>query len=95
MSRALKTYLLVFAVLIAVMIVIDQTRQKPLDWSPSYYLDEKKPLDLYVLNQEIDRLFDDSVVRYSKSPFEYFQPSGQPGYTERDLPVHQGICIYR
>lgn len=73
MSRALKTYLLVFAVLIAVMIVIDQTRQKPLDWSPSYYLDEKKPLDLYVLNQEIDRLFDDSVVRYSKSPFEYFQ----------------------
>ena len=73
MSKTLKIYLFAFAVLIAVMIVIDQTRQRPLDWFPSYYLDEKKPLDLYVLNGEIDQLFSDSVVRYGKSPFEYFQ----------------------
>lgn len=73
MSKTLKIYLFAFAVLIAVMIVIDQTRQRPLDWFPSYYLDEKKPLDLYVLNGEIDHLFSDSVVRYGKNPFEYFQ----------------------
>lgn len=73
MSKTLKIYLSVFAILIAAMIAIDQTRQRPLDWFPGYYLDEKKPLDLYVLNQEIDHLFNDSVIRYSKNPFEYFQ----------------------
>lgn len=72
MSRTLRIYLLVFAVLIAVMIAIDQMREKPLDWSPTYHLDEKKPLDLYVLNREIDYLFDDSVARFDKNPFEYF-----------------------
>ena len=73
MSKTLKIYLFVYAILIAVMIVIDRTIQKPLDWSPSYYLDGKKPLDLYVLNQEIDDLFNDTVIRYSKNPYEYFQ----------------------
>lgn len=73
MSKTLKIYLFVFAILIAVMIVIDQTRKRPLDWFASYYLDEKKPLDLYVLDQEIDHLFNDTVIRYSRNPFEYFQ----------------------
>ncbi|WP_294081357.1 DUF4350 domain-containing protein [Proteiniphilum sp. UBA5384] len=74
MSRALKIYLILFAVLIAVMIAIDLSREKPLDWSPTYYLDGKKPLDLYVMDREIDHLFNGSVVRYDKNPFEYFQP---------------------
>lgn len=73
MSRTLKIYLILFAVLIVVMIAIDRSREKPLDWLPTYYLNEKKPLDLYVMDQEIDHLFNDSIVRYDKNPFEYFQ----------------------
>ncbi|MDR2816431.1 MAG: hypothetical protein LBB62_06995 [Proteiniphilum sp.] len=73
MNKTLKIYLLVFAVLIAVMVAIDLTREKPPDWSPTYYLDEKNPLDLYVLNREANRLFNDSVIRYDRNPFEYFQ----------------------
>ena len=73
MSRALKIYLILFAVLIAVTIAIDRSREKPLDWSQTYYLDGKKPLDLYVMDREIDHLFNDSVIRYDKNPFEYFQ----------------------
>lgn len=73
MSRTLKIYLLVFAILIAVMIAIDQTREKPVDWSPTYSLDEKKPLDLYVFNEEIDRLFGRTIVRYGENPYEYFR----------------------
>lgn len=72
MSKTLKTYLFLFAVLIAIMVVIDQMRQKPPDWSPTYQLNGKKPLDLYVLNQEINHLFNDSVFRYDRSPYEYF-----------------------
>lgn len=73
MSRALKIYLFVFAILIAVMIVIDLSREKPLDWSATYHLNGKKPLDLYVMDREIDHLFNDRVVRYDKNPFQYFQ----------------------
>lgn len=73
MNRTLKIYLFLFAILIAGIIVVDQTREKPLDWSLSYHLDEKKPFDLYVLNQEIDHLLDASIVRYNKNPFEYFR----------------------
>ncbi len=73
MSKTLKIYLLVFAVLIALMIAIDQSREKPLDWSPTYLLDDKKPLDLYVLNREIDHLINNTVVRYDRNPYEYFQ----------------------
>lgn len=72
MSKTLKIYLLLFTALIVVMIAIDQSRDKPLDWSRTYNLDEKNPLDLYVLNQEIDHLFNGNIVRYDKNPFQYF-----------------------
>lgn len=73
MSKALKIYLFGFLLIIVLMISIDQAREKPLDWSATYFLNDKKPLDLFVFNQEIETLFADTLIRYQKNPFEYFR----------------------
>lgn len=73
MNKTLKIYLFSFILLIVLMVAIDQSRTKPLDWRPSFQLADKIPLGLYVLNQEIDKIMNDSVTRYAKSPYEYFE----------------------
>lgn len=73
MSKSLRMYLIALIVLIAVVFVIDSSRVKPLNWYPSYELNHKNPMDLYILNHEIDSLLATSVIRYEKTPFEYFE----------------------
>lgn len=71
MSKALKIYIFSFVVLIVLMIAVDQSRTKPLDWTPSYQLPDKIPMGLYVLDREIDHLLGDSATRYENTFYEY------------------------
>lgn len=73
MNRSLRIYLIALIALLVIVFIIDSSRQKPLNWYPSYMLNHKNPMDLYILNQEIDTLLSTSVTRYDKTPFEYFE----------------------
>ncbi|MDR1517824.1 MAG: hypothetical protein LBS52_07015 [Dysgonamonadaceae bacterium] len=81
MSKTLKIYLFSFAVLIVLMVAIDQSRTQPLDWNPSYQLDDKIPLGLYLLDNEIDGLVGDSVKRYKQTFYEYYRESDSLHFT--------------
>lgn len=61
--------MLAIVVLIA---VIDAGRQKPVNWEPGYSLDHKNPLDLYVFNQQAEKLIGRKrLKRITVTPFEY------------------------
>jgi len=75
MSKTLKIYLFSFAVLIVLMVAVDYSRTKPVDWSPSYRLEDKIPLGLYVLDHEIDGLMKSPVRRYNKTLYERYRES--------------------
>jgi hypothetical protein len=73
MTKSLKIYFVVFVALIVVIVLIDSTRKKTVDWSKSYKLEDKNPLGLYIFDQEIDNLTRKQVIRYNLTPYEYFQ----------------------
>lgn len=72
MNKTLKLFLAALLAVIILIIYIDSETKKPVDWSPNYSLDTKNPLDLYVFNHEVEKLFPTNFKRVTKTPFEYF-----------------------
>lgn len=74
MGRTLKMYLAAVLGVVILLVFIDMSRTKPTDWTPSYLLDYKKPLDLYVFNHEVDKIIPkERLKRVTVTPFEYLR----------------------
>ena len=55
-------------------IYLDMSRTKPTNWDPTYSLDNKNPLDLYVFNHEIKEIVSDNrLKRVTVTPYEYLR----------------------
>lgn len=73
MNKSLRIYLFALLALIVVVFLIDSNRKRPLNWTPTYSLNDKIPLGLYVLDHEIEGILGDSVERFDRTPYEYFK----------------------
>lgn len=75
MNRALKIYIALLVLIIIGIIVVDANRPKPVNWTPTYATKDKIPFGLYVLDQEMDRLFPNKKIeRFGSSLYEYLDP---------------------
>lgn len=55
------------------MIFIESGRPKPIDWSPTFALNDKIPFGLFVFNKESDKLFpNQKITKVNNTPYEYF-----------------------
>lgn len=72
MSTKLKMYVGVLVLLFVVVIALDRNKVKPVDWSPTYSVNDKIPLGLYILNNEIEDLLNAKVTQFTATPYEYF-----------------------
>ncbi len=74
MGKTIKLYLAGIFFLVLIILLIDTLRVKPTNWKPSYSLDHKNALDLYVFNREIKNLIPEKrMTRVLRSPYEYIQ----------------------
>lgn len=73
MSKTLKIYIAVLVVMLAIILLADHDQQKPIDWRPTYSVNDKIPYGLYVFDKEIDGFFKNhKVERVSTvTPYEY------------------------
>lgn len=72
MTKTLKSYLLFLIALLGLIIYVEITRPKPIDWSPTYNQNDKRPLGLYVFKNELPHLFKEkSINEIYKSPYEF------------------------
>ena len=72
MDKTFKIYLAVLLGVIIVVFFIQKSRPKPVDWTPTYSLDNKNPLDLYVFNHEVDKIIPKGrLKRVTETPYEY------------------------
>jgi len=64
----------VFLVLLLVVIIyVDANRPKPINWMPTYELNDKIPFGLYIFEQESASLLkNDSIKKTSVTAYEYF-----------------------
>lgn len=75
MNKTIKIYIVFLVLLLAGIIYIDATRPKPIDWSPTFGINDKIPFGMYVFNEETPALFEnDRVHRIRQTAYEYLEP---------------------
>lgn len=57
MSKTLKIYTGIFIFIIGLLMYLEYTKPKPIDWTPTYSSKDKIPFGTYIVYQELSRLF--------------------------------------
>lgn len=72
MSKTIKIYVAVLVLLLVVILAIDYNRPKPIDWRPTYGINDKIPFGMYVFNTELQQLLNaDSIAKINETPYEF------------------------
>jgi hypothetical protein len=73
MNKSVKIYLIFLVVVIIGILVLDSSKPKPINWSPTYSVSDKIPFGLYVFNQELRGLLHpDTLQTINVTPYEFF-----------------------
>lgn len=67
-----RIIIIFFLGLVLAMFFLNSNQPKPVNWSRNYSPLSKSPYGYYILNQQIDHFFDEKVLRYGLSPYEFF-----------------------
>ncbi|MDR2684509.1 MAG: hypothetical protein LBB53_03900, partial [Prevotellaceae bacterium] len=62
MSKRLKIYLALFAAAIVLLMYLEYTKPKPIDWTKTYSAKDKIPFGAFVLAEELPKLFPDKNI---------------------------------
>lgn len=73
MSKTLKIYIGALVLMLIIILLADNDQQKPIDWRPTYSVNDKIPYGLFVFDKEINGFFKNhKVERISTiTPYEY------------------------
>ncbi len=72
MDNKVKIYIAILVLIFGITLLVDKGQPKPIDWTPTYSVEDKIPFGLYVFNQEADALFKQKIERISiETPYEY------------------------
>ena len=73
MSKTIKIYIALLIVIFIAIIYFDATKAKEVNWQPSYFLNDKNPLGMYIFDKEMQSVFkNQKVEKITTSPYEYF-----------------------
>lgn len=73
MGKTLKIYIVLLVLLLVAIVVIDNNRPKPIDWTPTFSLKDKIPYGMYVFDNEIGSLLKGQKIRkFNTTPYQYF-----------------------
>lgn len=73
MLKQLRVYIIFLVVVILGIVALDSATPKPLNWTPTYSINDKIPFGLYIFNQELQSLLKpDTLNTINVTPYEYF-----------------------
>lgn len=73
MNKSIKIYIAILVLILVAIIYIDAHKPKPIDWTPTYAINDKIPLGMFVFDQEIKSVLKDQKIEKIKtSPYEFF-----------------------
>ena len=73
MTKSVKIYLIFLVVVLLAIFGLDSTAPKPINWTPTYSINDKIPFGLYVFNKELHALLQpDTLTTINVTPYEYF-----------------------
>ena len=73
MNKTLKIYIAILVVIFTLILMADRNRPKPIDWRPTYSVNDKIPFGLYVFDKEVKGLLkNQKIERVSAiTPYEF------------------------
>lgn len=73
MSKTLKIYIAILVFILALILIADHDEPKPIDWRPTYSVNDKIPYGLYVFDKEINGIFKNHKIERisTMTPYEY------------------------
>jgi len=73
MNKTLKIYIAILVVIFTLILMADRSRPKPIDWRPTYSVNDKIPFGLYVFDEEVKGLLkNQKIERVSAiTPYEF------------------------
>lgn len=76
MNNKVKIYIAFLVIIFIAILIVDSNRPKPVNWSPSYSVNDKIPFGLYVLDHEIGSLFKNQKIERlsTETPYEFLSP---------------------
>lgn len=73
MNKSVKIYLIFLVVVMLGIVLLDSTSPKPINWSPTYSINDQIPFGLYVFDQEMKSLLKPDTLRtINVTPYQYF-----------------------
>lgn len=73
MDKTLKIYIAIIVIFVGLLVAIESSKPKEIDWTPTYGTQDKIPFGLYIFNEEIrDLLPKNKLVKVEKTPYEFF-----------------------
>lgn len=73
MNKTLKIYIGLLVLLFIGVIIIDFSKPKLIDWTPTYNEQDKIPYGTFILHDQLENLFPDNEIKDIKvTPYEYF-----------------------
>lgn len=73
MNQSVKIYLIFLVTVIIGVIALDSSKPKPINWSPTYSVNDKIPFGLYVFDQELKGILKpDTLETVNVTPYEFF-----------------------
>ncbi|KRB56878.1 DUF4350 domain-containing protein [Flavobacterium sp. Root186] len=73
MSKSIKIYISVLVFILILILVSDYNKPKPIDWRPTYSVNDKIPYGLYVFDKEIGRILKKQKIQRisAVTPYEF------------------------
>lgn len=76
MNRTIKLYIGLLILIMAGIVAVDCNRPKPINWAPTFDINDKIPFGLFVLNQELPlALKNNDIKKIDVTPYEFFANS--------------------
>lgn len=74
MNKSIKIYIAVLVLIFIFILVSDYNKPKPIDWRPTYSVNDKIPFGLYVFDKEIGSIFKKQKIQRiaDVTPYEFF-----------------------
>lgn len=89
MNKTLKIYIAVLVLVFVLILIADRNRPKPIDWRPTYSVNDKIPFGMYVFNKEIGGILkNQKIERVSAiTPYEFLDSKYDADTTVQDYKI--------
>ncbi len=75
MNKTIKIYIVFLVLIFIAIIFVDANRPRPINWNPTYSINDKIPFGLYIFDKETPTLLKkNSLKKLSNTIYEYFEP---------------------